>query len=145
MGYLTYTKHALLFENPSSQWLTKFLISRFDVLFTTLLIVARYCTVYITVIYEIFLTKALWTPDVKNSSEKKSREPETTTRALLRAWRAAINTVLFPTACGYYDNKIIKCKLNMILIMFDNVQTNIYIIYILLHQQEHLACKSRQY
>ena len=37
---------------------------------------------------------------VKNSSEKKSRDPEKTTLALFLACRPAINTVFLPVAWG---------------------------------------------
>ena len=40
----------------------------------------------------------------KKSFEKKSNEPTNTTRALLRAWRPATNSVLLPTACGYLNS-----------------------------------------
>ncbi len=48
---------------------------------------------------------AFCTPEVKNSSLKKSRDPTNMTRALLRAWRAAISRVFLPTAWGYWKQK----------------------------------------
>ena len=46
---------------------------------------------------------AFWMPAEKNASLKKSSEPAKTTRALLRAWSAAINSVSLPTACGNWN------------------------------------------
>lgn len=54
--------------------------------------------------YIFELTCALCTGDVKNSSEKKDNDPLKTTRALFLAWSPAINTALFPIACGYYKD-----------------------------------------
>ena len=40
------------------------------------------------------------TLEVKNSSEKKSRDPEKSTLALFLACRPAMRTVFLPVACG---------------------------------------------
>lgn len=53
---------------------------------------------------------AFCTAELKKASLKKSREPLKTTLALFLAWRPAISSVFFPTACGYWNGKNVNLQ-----------------------------------